>query len=82
MMGPTTLAVISALLAPGALVPAGYAAPSAPVAGTSPADALARGRVRGVAVAPAWQWVLKAIERDAGTKKAETSPAPTPDPEP
>ncbi|WP_309670180.1 AMIN domain-containing protein [Gemmatimonas sp.] len=63
MMGPTTVAVISALLAPGALALArvnapadgyaGYTAPSAHVAITSPTDVPTRGRVLGIAVAPA-----------------------------
>lgn len=63
MMGPTTVAVISALLAPGALAlahvnapadgSAGYTAPSAHVAITSRADVPTRGRVLGIAVAPA-----------------------------
>ncbi|WP_411279698.1 AMIN domain-containing protein [Gemmatimonas sp.] len=59
MMGPTTVAVISALLAPGALAlahvnaPADYAAPSARVAITSLSEVPTRGRVLGIAVAPA-----------------------------
>ncbi|QJR34355.1 AMIN domain-containing protein [Gemmatimonas groenlandica] len=63
MMGPTTVAVISALLAPGALALAhvnapadgyaGYTAPSAHVAITSRTDVPTRGRVSSIAVAPA-----------------------------
>ena len=63
MMGPTTVAVISALLAPGALALAhvnapadgyaGHTAPSAHVAITSLSDVPTRGRVLGIAVAPA-----------------------------
>ena len=63
MMGPTTVAVISALLAPSALAlahvnapvdgSAGYTAPSALVAITASSDVPTRGRVLGIAVAPA-----------------------------
>ncbi len=61
MMGPTTVAVISALLAPGALALAhvnapayaGDTAPSAHVAITAVSDVPTRGRVLGIAVAPA-----------------------------
>jgi len=53
-MGPTTVAVIAALLAPAALAPAPTnAAPSAPVASSSVVEVPMRGRVLGVAVAPA-----------------------------
>ena len=57
MMGPMTVAVISALLAPAvlALAPANadYAAPAAAVAISSVVDVPMRGRVSGIAVAPA-----------------------------
>ena len=67
MMGPTTVAVISALLAPGVLAlaqanapanananaNANDAAPSAPVAIAAVYDVPTRGRVLGIAVAPA-----------------------------
>ncbi|WP_396202286.1 AMIN domain-containing protein, partial [Gemmatimonas sp.] len=61
MMGPTTLAVISALLAPGALALAPMNAPAiavahadyaAPTATPARGDVPTRGRVRGIAVAP------------------------------
>ena len=54
MMGPTTVAVIAALLAPAALAPAPTNADSAaPVAIRSVVEVPMRGRVLGVAVAPA-----------------------------
>ena len=63
MMGPTTIAVISALLAPSALAlahvnapangNAGHTAPSAHAAITSSVEVPTRGRVSGIAVAPA-----------------------------
>lgn len=66
MMGPTTLAVLSALLAPGALALTGSAASSAPLAVTSPADAPTRGRVLGVAVAPASAGAEVVLALDSG----------------
>ena len=59
MMGPTTVAVISALLAPSVLAlahantPAEYTAASAAVAISSMVDVPTRGRVLGIAVSPA-----------------------------
>ncbi|MFO0073516.1 MAG: hypothetical protein ACK55A_15735, partial [Gemmatimonas sp.] len=51
MMGPTTVAVIAALLAGGSPAPAVHTAPPAATAITN--DAAIRGRVRGLEVAPA-----------------------------
>ncbi|MCA2991161.1 AMIN domain-containing protein, partial [Gemmatimonas sp.] len=63
MMGPTTVAVIAALLAGGSPAPAVHTAPPAATAITN--DAAIRGRVRGLEVAPAPNGTAIVLDVDA-----------------
>lgn len=63
MMGPTTVAVIAAILVHGTPAPAAHTAPSAATAIT--ADEVIRGRVRAIEVAPAPNGTAIVVDVDA-----------------
>ncbi len=64
MMGPTTVAVMAAILAGGTPAPAAYTAPSAATAITND-EAAIRGRVRALEVAPAPNGTAIVLDVDA-----------------